>query len=130
MSDNLETFFFPAEDSPKKRTKTCLILVKTNSFVCFLGESSAWQFAFKINCPLTTMILWWYFKKQEPRSCQHVQINTNLWILLCRHSNLDWILCADMMSSSLGQKHSLFVHLIGRQWEQIEVAIPVKKHPV
>ena len=33
--------FFLAEDSPKKRTKTRLILVKTNSYVRFLGESSA-----------------------------------------------------------------------------------------
>ena len=44
--------FFLAEDSPKKRTKTRRILVKMNSFVCFLGESSAWQFAFEINWPL------------------------------------------------------------------------------
>ena len=44
--------FFLAEDSPKKRTKTRRILVKTNSFVRFLGESSAWQFAFEINWPL------------------------------------------------------------------------------
>ena len=32
---------FLAEDSPKKRTKTSHTLVKTNSFVRFLGESSA-----------------------------------------------------------------------------------------
>ena len=41
--------FFLAEDSPKKRTKTRRILVKTNSFVRFLGESSASQFVFEIN---------------------------------------------------------------------------------
>ena len=41
--------FFLAEDSPKKRTKTRHILVKTNSFVHFLGESSASQFVFEIN---------------------------------------------------------------------------------
>ena len=40
--------FFLAEDSPKKRTKTSRILVKTNSFVCFLGESLAWQFFSKL----------------------------------------------------------------------------------
>ena len=45
--------FFLAEDSPKKRTKTRRILVKTNSFVRFLGESSAWLFLFEINWPLT-----------------------------------------------------------------------------
>ena len=44
--------FFLAEDSSKKRTKTRRILVKTNSFVRFLEESSAWQFAFEINWPL------------------------------------------------------------------------------
>ena len=36
----------------QKRTKTSRILVKTNSFIRFLEESSAWQFAFKINWPL------------------------------------------------------------------------------
>ena len=36
--------FFLAEDSSKKQTKTRCILVKTNSFVRFLGESSACQF--------------------------------------------------------------------------------------
>ena len=41
--------FFLAKDSPIKRTKTRRILVKTNSFVRFLEESSAWQFAFEIN---------------------------------------------------------------------------------
>ena len=38
--------------SSKKRTKTHLIVVKTNSFVRFLEEFTAWQFAFKINWPL------------------------------------------------------------------------------
>ena len=33
--------FFLAKDSSKKRTKTRRILVKTNSFVRFLGEYSA-----------------------------------------------------------------------------------------
>ena len=33
--------FFLAEDSSKKQTKTRRILVKTNSFVRFLEESSA-----------------------------------------------------------------------------------------
>ena len=41
-----------AEDSPKKRTKTRRTVVKTNSFVRFLGESLAWQFVFEINWPL------------------------------------------------------------------------------
>ena len=40
--------FFLAEDSSTKRRKTRRILVKTNSFVRFLEESSAWQFAFEI----------------------------------------------------------------------------------
>ena len=49
--------FFLAEDSSKKRTKTRRILVKTNSFVPFLKESSAWQFAFEINWPLVNLFL-------------------------------------------------------------------------
>ena len=35
-----------------KRTKTCRIEVKTNSFVHFLEEFAAWQFAFEISWPL------------------------------------------------------------------------------
>ena len=42
-------FFFLAEDSSKKRTKTRRMLVKTNSFIRFLKESLAWQIAFEIN---------------------------------------------------------------------------------
>ena len=38
--------------SSKKRTKTCCTVVKTNSFVRFLKEFMAWQFAFEINWPL------------------------------------------------------------------------------
>ena len=41
-------FFFLAEDSSKIRTKTRRILVKTNSFVRFLEESSAWHFFSKL----------------------------------------------------------------------------------
>ena len=40
--------FFLADDSPKKQTKTRPILVKTNSFVRFLGESSARKKRFEI----------------------------------------------------------------------------------
>ena len=40
--------FFLAEDSPKKRTKTRRILLKMNSFVRFLGESSARKKRFEI----------------------------------------------------------------------------------
>ena len=40
--------FFLTEDSSKKRTKTRRILVKTNSFVRFLGESSARKKRFEI----------------------------------------------------------------------------------
>ena len=36
----------------KKWTKTCRILLKTNSFICFSEEFTAWQFAFKIKWPL------------------------------------------------------------------------------
>ena len=41
--------------SSKKRTKTLRIVVKTNSFVHFLEESTAWQFAFEIIWPLAIM---------------------------------------------------------------------------
>ena len=47
-------FFFSGRGFFQKRTKTIRILVKTNSFVRFLRESSAWQFAFEINWPLST----------------------------------------------------------------------------
>ena len=39
--------------SSKKLTKTHCILVETNSFVHFLEEFAAWQFAFEIVWPLT-----------------------------------------------------------------------------
>ena len=38
--------------SSKKLTKTRRKSVKTNSFVCFLEEFTAWQFAFEIYWPL------------------------------------------------------------------------------
>ena len=38
--------------SSKKQTKTCRIVVKTNSFVHFLEEFMAWKFAFEIIWPL------------------------------------------------------------------------------
>ena len=41
--------FFVAEDSPKKRMKTRRILVKTNSFVCFLEEIDDLKNHFEIN---------------------------------------------------------------------------------
>ena len=48
--------FFLAKDSSKKRRKTRRILVKTNSFVRFLEESSVWQFAFEINWSLDDLL--------------------------------------------------------------------------
>ena len=42
----------------KKRTKTHRIVVKTNSFIRFLEEFTAWQFAFEINWPLTATIIY------------------------------------------------------------------------
>ena len=38
--------------SSMKQTKTRHIVVNTNSFILFLGEFTAWQFAFEINWPL------------------------------------------------------------------------------
>ena len=48
-----------ASISSKKRTKTRRIVVKTNSFVRFLEEFTAWQFAFEINWPLKNI----YYRK-------------------------------------------------------------------
>ena len=45
-------FFFVSSISSEKRTKTHRIVVKTNSFVRFLEEFTAWQFAFEIIWPL------------------------------------------------------------------------------
>ena len=67
MSDNLETFFFLAKDSSKNRTKTRCIQVKTNSFVHFLEESSAWQFAFEISWPLEHV-------PQNNLNCQNITV--------------------------------------------------------
>ena len=44
--------FLESSISSKKRTKTCCILVKMNSFVRFLEEFTACQFAFEIYWPL------------------------------------------------------------------------------
>ena len=49
---NITLRYFLAEDSSKKQMKTRCTLGKTNSFVCYLEESLAWQFAFEINWPL------------------------------------------------------------------------------
>ena len=46
--------------SSKKQTETRRIVVKTNSFVRFLEEFTAWQFAFKIIWPLGGF---WFLKK-------------------------------------------------------------------
>ena len=47
--------FLVSSISSKKRTKTSRIVVKSNSFVRFLKEFVAWQFAFEINWPLACM---------------------------------------------------------------------------
>ena len=47
--------FWSLQFLPNKWTKTRRILVKTNSFVCFLEEFTAWQFAFEINWPLVNI---------------------------------------------------------------------------
>ena len=49
--------FFSGQGFFKKWMTTRRILVKTNSFVRFLEESSAWQFAFEINWPLIVIVL-------------------------------------------------------------------------
>ena len=55
----------------KKPTKTRCILAKTNSFVRFLEEFTAWQFAFEINWPLAM-----YF------------ISIGAWWMICLHSTI------------------------------------------
>ena len=50
--------------SSKKRTKTRRIEVIPNSFVRFLEEFTAWQFAFKINWPLSTLEYLFIYCKQ------------------------------------------------------------------
>ena len=51
--------FLVSSISVKKRTKTRRIVVKTNSFVCFLEEFRAWQFAFEVYWPLSLSHLFW-----------------------------------------------------------------------
>ena len=43
--------------SSKNQTKEFILTTSTNSFVHFLGESSAWQFAFENNWPLANDVL-------------------------------------------------------------------------
>ena len=50
--------FFVSSISSKKRTKTCLIVVKLNSFVRFLEETSSWKNHFDFVWPLMTSS--WY----------------------------------------------------------------------
>ena len=57
--------------SSKNWTKTCHILVRMNSFVRFLEEFTAWQFAFEINWPLAM-----YF------------ISIGAWWMICLHSTI------------------------------------------
>ena len=47
--------FFLAEDSPKKQTKTRRIVVKTKSFVRFLGESLARKKTFRDYLTFTSL---------------------------------------------------------------------------
>ena len=46
--------FLVSSISSKKRTKTSLIVVKLNSFLCFLEETSAWKNRFDFVWPLET----------------------------------------------------------------------------
>ena len=48
----IRNVFLVTSLSSKKRTKTRRIVVKTNWFVRFLEEFTAWQFAFEINWSL------------------------------------------------------------------------------
>ena len=66
--------------SSKKQTKTRSIVVKTNSFVRFLEEFRAWQFAFKINWPLNRRNLRWRFLKNL-FPCQNIRT-------LCKHKTV------------------------------------------
>ena len=64
--------FLVSSISSKKRTKTHRIVVKTNSFVWFFEEFTAWPFAFEINWPLNRPLI---FQKHE---CSIIKYSTPL----------------------------------------------------
>ena len=68
--------------SSKKRTKTRHKVVKTNSFVRFLEEFMAWQFAFEINWPLVI------FKKLQNPFSHSKMIFKNLVRFLCKKQGM------------------------------------------
>ena len=96
--------FFLAEDSSKKWTKTRRILVKTNSFVRFLEESSAWQFAFKIKWPLVTFSGELKRRTLLQKGYQPLVLNTWLvWEIQTPYKNFDQKL-SSLGNKSLGKK--------------------------
>ena len=101
--------------SSKKRTKTRRIVVKTNSFVRFLEEFMAWQFAFEINWPLvlaSPYLQFWFaeliclllivevsskifrFRKKNQHSFEHISWHirqsstTNFMLAIVQNNNL------------------------------------------
>ena len=92
--------------SQKTNEKTRRIVVKTNSFVRFLGESSAWQFAFEINWPLNNIPgeliffvnLW---EKFQLGSLCHFKGPTKRTLTVANKFNLDnflYLHCSNLVS--------------------------------
>ena len=133
---------------PKNERKP-RILVKTNSFVCFLEEFMAWQFAFEINWPLVTgsiqlaslvkhflnnylirTSLWWCsigflsttFADQNARQFEFVLKSV---FLCCWKRALGWpIQPAEKLRHSLLISYFSVLFLIGRKHSALVVTEP------
>ena len=80
--------FLVSSISSKKRTKTRLIVVKTNSFVCFLEEFTAWQFAFKIIWPLGIDEKWENLNFEKSTLMTNTKVLHKFWA----SKNSNWVL--------------------------------------
>ena len=79
--------------SSKKQTKTCRIVVKTNSFVRDLEEFTAWQFAFEINWPIVLKNVHSISYKISPSSIVLTKFKSFFWLYrnILRRLLYQWI---------------------------------------
>ena len=101
--------------SSKKQTKTCPIVVKTNSFIRFLEEFTAWQFSFEIIWPLgharvvTSIIEWIYLCEKITYS--HVYIYQSLYKIHNKKPLLITLLNKNSWSHQSSWQQVLLIHL-------------------
>ena len=105
-----------AEDSSKKRR----ILVKMNSFVCFLEESSAWQFVFEINWPLQDFKFYkWTAKHLAKDSCTELTLISFLFVFAGANNGVDTnMLCSQLVILSYSRsmkRHGLWKKMASKR---------------